>query len=158
MRVIGLDLGTKLGYAYTNDDRVRSRDSGVADFSPRRQEGGGMRFLRFRKFLGQLITDPDDTVIFYEEVAPQAHRGGAAAHVFGGFLGVLSEFCEGSDPPIPYRGIPIATIKRAATGKGNAGKAHVLAAAFSKFGPVESEDAADALWTLSCGLKELGDG
>jgi len=155
MRVIGLDLGTKLGYAWTNDGKVRSRDSGVADFSPKRSEGGGMRFLRFRTFLAELVYEPAETVIFYELVAPQAHRGGSAAHVFGGFLGVLSEFCEGSSPPIPYQGIPIATIKREATGKGNSGKPLVLAAAFSKFGPVKSEDAADALWTLACGMKEL---
>ncbi len=65
MRVIGLDLGTKTGYAYTNDSKVRASHSGVADFSPRRHEGGGMRFLRFRRFLCDLIDEPEDVVIFF---------------------------------------------------------------------------------------------
>jgi len=155
MRVIGLDLGTKTGYAYTNDSKVRASHSGVADFSPRRHEGGGMRFLRFRRFLCDLIDEPEDVVIFFEEVAAQAHRSGNAAHIYGGFLGVLSEFCEGRS--IPFRGLPIGTIKKHATGKGNAGKSAMLARACTAFGHTDSEDAADALWTLSLGLRELGD-
>ena len=154
MRVIGLDLGTKCGYAYTNDGKVRSIQSGVADFSPRRDEGGGMRFLRFRRWLSEFVHDPEDTIIFFESVVPQAHRGGTAAHVYGGFLGILSEFCESRS--IPFRGLPVATIKHA-TGSGRSGKPAMLGAAFTKFGPVDSEDAADALWTLSLGLKELGE-
>ncbi len=153
MRYVGIDIGTKTGYAYTNDGKVRSELSGVADFTPRRHEGGGMRFLRFRRWLSMLIDDPVDTVVFYEEVA--AHKGTHAAHAYGGFLAVLSEWCE--ERNVPYRGLPVGTIKKHATGIGNASKSKMLAAAFSKFGPVESEDAADALWTLSLGLKELND-
>lgn len=153
MRVIGLDLGTKTGYAYTNDSKVRASHSGVADFSSRRHEGGGMRFLRFRRFLSELISDPEDTVVFFEEVA--AHRGVHAAHAYGGFLGILSEFCEKNS--IPYRGLPVGTIKKHATGSGNAGKPAMLARACTAFGHTDSEDAADALWTLSLGLRELGD-
>lgn len=153
MRAIGLDLGTKTGYAYTSDGKVRAIHSGVADFKPRRHEGGGMRFLRFRRFLRELVYDPEDTVVFYEEVA--AHKGTTAAHVYGGLLGVLCEFCESHS--IPYRGLPVGSIKKHATGVGNAGKPMMLARASTAFGPVDSEDAADALWTLSLGLKELGD-
>lgn len=154
VRIIGLDLGTKTGYAWTDDGKIRSINSGYWDLTPGRGEGGGMRFLRFRKLLSDLVEDPKDTAIFFEEVAPQAHRGGNASHVYGGFLGILTAFCESKE--IPYRGIPISHVKREACGKGNAGKPLVLAAAYSKFGPVESEDAADALWTLAVGVKELG--
>ena len=154
MRVIGLDLGTKTGYAYTNDNKVSAIHSGVADFSPRRHEGGGMRFLRFRKFLFELVDDPESTIVFYEEVA--AHRGVHAAHIYGGLLGVLSEWCERND--VPYRGLPVGSIKKHATGKGNASKNDMLARASTVFGHVDSDDAADALWTLSLGLQELGNG
>ena len=154
-RVIGLDLGTKTGYAWSTDGKVRSMYSGVSDFSPRRHEGGGMRFLRFRRFLVELVDEPEGVVIFFEEVAARAHRSGNAAHIYGGFLGVLSEFCEGHS--IPFRGLPIGTIKKHATGSGNAGKPAMLARACTAFGHTDSEDAADALWTLSLGLKELGE-
>lgn len=154
MRVIGLDLGTKTGYAWTADGKVRAEMSGVADFSPGRHEGGGMRFLMFRRFLVTLVGDKsEECVIFFEEVVAQAHRSGSAAHVYGGFVGVLSEFCEGHS--IPFRGLPIATIKRHATGSGKAGKPAMLARACTEFGHTRSEDAADALWTLHLGLKQL---
>ena len=151
MRIIGLDLGTLTGYAYTSDGVIRATHCGVADFKPRRHEGGGMRFLRFRRFLRELIADPEETIVFFEEVA--AHKGTHAAHVYGGLLGVLSEFCEGHS--IPYRGLPVGSIKKHATGVGNAGKPMMLARACTEFGHIESEDAADALWVLSLGMKEL---
>tara|TARA_Y100001973_G_scaffold72399_1_gene105564 strand:+ start:2544 stop:3011 length:468 start_codon:yes stop_codon:yes gene_type:complete len=153
VRYIGIDIGTSCGYAWTDDGKVHSNLSGVADFTPRRHEGGGMRYLRFRRMLATLVDDPLSTVVFYEEVA--AHKGTTAAHVYGGFLAVLSEWCE--ERSIPYRGLPVGSIKKHATGLGNASKAKMLASAFSTFGPVQSEDAADALWTLSLGLKELND-
>lgn len=121
-----------------------------------------MRFLRFRKFLVDLVGEPEDTVIFFEEVAAQAHRSGNAAHIYGGFLGVLSEFCESRE--IPFRGLPIGTIKKHATrspmcpaGRGNANKNDMIAHASRQFGRVESHDQADALWTLSLGLKEMNE-
>jgi Holliday junction resolvasome RuvABC endonuclease subunit len=152
-KVIGLDLGTKTGYAFTYSDRPTAELSGFADFSPRRHEGGGMRFLRFRIWLENLIGD-SNCVVFYEEVA--AHKGTAAAHAYGGFLGVLTELCERRS--IPYRGLPVGTIKKHATGKGNAGKSMMLAKASTTFGEVKSEDQADALWVLDLGLRELESG
>ena len=154
-KVIGLDLGTKTGYAVTNGSKPVRALSGVANFAPARHEGGGMRFLRFRKWLRDLVADSENTVLFYEEVA--RHTGTTAAHVYGGLLGVLTEFCEANG--IPYRGLPVGTIKKHATGKGNANKNDMLARANTVFGPgITSEDQADALWVLDLGLKELDDG
>ena len=160
--VFGFDLGTKTGYAYTHSGKAIAALSGVVDLSPRRHEGGGMRFVRFRKLLRELMPSPhdDDYIVFYEEVA--AHKGTAAAHVYGGLLGVLCEFCESRE--IPYRGLPVGTIKKHATGRGNASKADMVARAHTVFGKagsttetIRSEDQADALWTLSLGLKELNE-
>ena len=111
-----------------------------------------MRFLRWRKLMVDLIGDPDNAIVFYEEVA--AHKGTTAAHVYGGFVAVLSEVCESSG--VPYRGLPVGSVKKHATGRGNAGKPLMLAAACTAFGEIESEDQADALWGLSLGLHELG--
>tara|TARA_R110000824_G_scaffold23771_2_gene84583 strand:+ start:402 stop:743 length:342 start_codon:yes stop_codon:yes gene_type:complete len=113
-----------------------------------------MRYMRFRKWLSELL-DGENVILFYEEIA--SHKGTHAAHVYGGLLGVLSEFCESRN--IPYRGLPVGTIKKHATGRGNANKNDMMAHASTAFGGViESHDQADALWTLSLGLEEIGNG
>ena len=162
LTVFGFDLGTKTGYAYTHSGKANAALSGVIDLKPRRHEGGGMRYVRFRKLLRELMPAPgeDEYIVFYEEVA--SHKGTAAAHIYGGLLGVLCEFCESRD--IPYRGLPVGTIKKHATGRGNASKSDMIARAHTVFGKpgsmterIQSDDQADALWTLSLGLKELNE-
>jgi len=155
VRVIGLDLGTQCGYAWTDNGKVEPAFSGVWDFKPRRFEGGGMRYLRFKGELMKLIepTEPGSRAVFFEEVV--AHRGVAAAHAYGGFFGILTELCECWE--IPYQGIPVGTIKKRATLKGNANKAMMQRAAFNAWGVGMTEDQADACWTLVCGLEQLGE-
>lgn len=52
--ILALDLGTQTGWA------LRQRDGGVTsgseNFRPQRFEGGGMRFLRFKRWLTELKT------------------------------------------------------------------------------------------------------
>jgi len=84
--------------------------------------------------------------VFFEEV--RAHKGTAAAHAYGAFLGHLSAWCESNG--VPYQGIPVATIKRSATGRGNAGKDDVIRAMRSLgFNPGDDNEA-DALALLRC--------
>lgn len=155
MRLFAFDLGTRCGYAYTQDGVVHVELSGVMDFSSRRHEGGGMRFVRWRKALLDLLGDDEPRMVAYEEVA--AHKGSAAAHVYGGLLGTLSEVCETRD--IPYRGFSVGTIKRHATGKGNANKQMMIDAACERWGQsVEDDNQADALWLLDLAVKELWHG
>ena len=47
MNILALDLGTTTGWAL----RSRKIVSGTAHFKPRRFEGGGMRYLRFERWL-----------------------------------------------------------------------------------------------------------
>jgi Holliday junction resolvasome RuvABC endonuclease subunit len=76
----------------------------------------------------------------------RAHAGVDAAHAYGGALATVSSWCE--ERGIPYEGIPVATIKKHATGKGNAKKDAMMAAASSRWPSVTLEDDnhADALW------------
>ena len=108
-----------------------------------------MRYVRFHKHLVEL----DPGVVFYEEVA--AHKGVAAAHVYGGLVATLQSYCEKHD--VPYQGVPVATIKRHATGKGNASKDQMHAAAVLKLGMASEHphDVADAMWLLALSLAEL---
>jgi Holliday junction resolvasome RuvABC endonuclease subunit len=57
---------------------------------------------------------------------------------------------------IPYRGVPVGTIKRHITGRGNADKDAVIAAVRALgFDPVDDNEA-DALALLDCALKTGG--
>jgi Holliday junction resolvasome RuvABC endonuclease subunit len=74
--------------------------------------------------------------------------------VHGGFLAHLSAWAEANK--IPYRGIPVATIKRHVTGKGNADKGAVIAAVRALgFDPTDDNEA-DALALLDWALKSGG--
>jgi hypothetical protein len=112
---------------------LRSRDghitSGSESFKPGRFEGGGMRYLRFKRWLTEVKQCGSDGIdaVYFEEV--RRHAGVDAAHAYGGFLAHLTAWCEHHQ--IPYQGVPVGTIKKHATGKGNAGKAAMIAAAVS---------------------------
>jgi len=142
MKTLALDLGAKTGWACNVDGIIHS---GVINFSPRRFDGGGIRFLRFRQWLTEWKASagtPD--VLVYEEV--RAHRGTDACQVYGGFLATLTAWCEHHQ--IPYEAVPVGTIKRHATGKGNANKQVVVAAIRNRgFDPVDDNEA-DALALL----------
>lgn len=141
--ILALDLGQHTGWALRTADGVIT--SGTAQFRPGRFEGGGMVFLRFRAWLQEL----DETVggigvVLFEEV--RRHLGTAASHTYGGYLAHLTAWAEALK--IPYEGVPVGTIKRHATGKGNAGKDEVIAAMRARgFAPADDNEA-DALALL----------
>jgi hypothetical protein len=147
--ILALDLGTTTGWALRLADG--SITHGVIRFQPQRFEGGGMRYLRFRRWLDEIraTSGAQATLtglgsIYFEEV--RRHLGVDAAHAYGGFLATLTSWCE--HHAIPYQGIPVGTIKRHATGKGNAGKAEMIAAARSQGYEVTDDNEADALALL----------
>ena len=104
-----------------------------------------MRYLRFHGWLREMrdLAGPIDWIVF-EEV--RRHIGTDAAHVFGGLLATLTSWAEMNS--IPYEGVPVGTIKRFATGKGNADKAAVITAMQARgFHPADDNEA-DALALL----------
>jgi len=142
--ILALDLGTHTGWALHHlDDTITS---GTADFTPRRFEGGGMRYLRFKRWLTE-IKHSDDGIdaVYFEEV--RRHAGVDAAHAYGGFLAHLTAWCEHHE--IPYQGVPVGTIKKHATGKGNAGKDAMIAAAKARGLDPQDDNEADALALLA---------
>ena len=149
--VLALDLGTTAGWALRSRDGIIT--SGTMTFRPSRFEGGGMRFLRFRQWLTEVkqASDGLDQVAF-EEV--RSHAGTDAAHLFGGWLAILTAWCEHHS--IPYQGVPVGTIKRFATGKGNAGKDAVIAAMRARGFHPSDDNEADALAILLWALDAQG--
>lgn len=133
--ILCLDLGTKTGWALVGARGDIS--SGVQSFALGRYDGGGMRFLRFKRWLVEMKGGGLEAV-YFEEV--RRHVGTDAAHVYGGFLGQLTAWCEQHE--IPYEGVPVGTIKKSATGKGNADKDAMIAAVRKQgFDPADDNEA-----------------
>jgi hypothetical protein len=164
--ILALDLGTTTGWA------LRSANGPVAhgfvSFKSQRYEGGGMRYLRFGRWLADMLALSGQQsgsqtgsqtnltgigAVYFEEV--RRHLGVDAAHVYGGLLATLTAWCEHHQ--IPYQGVPVGTIKRHATGKGNAGKAEVIAAMKALGHPVSDDNEADALALLHWALAQDAD-
>jgi hypothetical protein len=145
--ILALDLGTTTGWAMALPDG--GIVSGTVSFKPSRYDGGGMRYLRFRGWLDGVA---DDTAgigaIHFEEV--RRHLSTDSSHVYGGFLAMLTAWCE--QHGIAYQGVPAGTIKRFIAGRGNADKAAVIAAVRARgFNPIDDNEAdaiAILLWTI----------
>ena len=147
MSILALDLGTRTGWALV--DSNGNITSGVVEFKQDRWHGGGMRFLRFRAWLDEVyrLASGFDQ-LFYEQV--RRHAGTDASHLYGGWLAILEVWCEQNS--VAYAGTPVGTIKRHATGKGNANKAAMIAAARARgFSPADDNEAdaiAILLWAI----------
>jgi hypothetical protein len=149
--ILGLDLGTTTGWALRPADGLIT--SGTVSFRPSRYDGGGMRYLRFTNWLTELdrLSGPI-AAIWYEEV--RRHAGTDAAHVYGGLMATLTAWAELRG--VAYQGVPVGTIKRHATGKGNAPKDTMIAAARARgFSPADDNEA-DAIAILHWALETRG--
>lgn len=132
--ILGIDPGTFCGWGVISPSGARVA-SGCWNLSVGRHEGGGMRFLRLRGHLAEVLdvmrkAGTPVVAIGYEEV--RRHAGTDAAHIYGGVLATLQALCE--ERTLPYRGVPVGTVKKAATGKGNADKPMMVRAANERFG------------------------
>lgn len=155
--IIAIDLGTTTGWATHQENGLIRHGSAAfhAQRSSGRFEGGGMRFLKFRRWLNDLKAGIDKIdAVFFEEV--RRHVGVDAAHAYGGYLATLTAWCEHHQ--IPYQGVPVGTIKKHATGKGNASKSEMIAAIFKRGLTVADNNEADALallyWVIETGQME----
>ena len=164
--ILTLDLGTTTGWALRLANGPVAH--GFVSFKSQRFEGGGMRYLRFGRWLADMLALSGQQsgsqtgsqtnltgigAVYFEEV--RRHLGVDAAHVYGGLLATLTAWCEHHQ--IPYQGVPVGTIKRHATGKGNAGKAEVIAAMKALGHPVTDDNEADALALLHWALAQGAD-
>jgi len=158
VRMLSIDPGTKCGYSWLDVPiptpevlKPQPAYSGVWNLAVQRHEGGGMRFLRLKKHLVEL----EPKFILYEEV--RGHKGTSAAHIYGGIVATIQTYCE--EHTIDYIAIPVGTIKKRASGKGNCGKDVMVETANAEFvrppdEPITKDDIADAMWLLQIGLEE----
>lgn len=149
--ILALDLGTTTGWALRGPDGLIT--SGTVSFKPSRYDGGGMRYVRFRAWLDQLARDAGPiAAIHFEEV--RRHVGTDAAHVYGGLLATLTAWAETAS--VAYQGVPVGTIKRHATGRGNADKAAMMLAAQARGFHPQDDNEADAIAILFWAIETAG--
>jgi len=136
-QLLALDLGTTTGWAIGHPgERITS---GTWNLKPGKYEGGGMRYLKFEAALNRALAEAGGFVsVAFEAV--RRHIGTDAAHVYGGLMATLTKWCEVNK--IPYEGVPVGTIKKFATGKGNADKSAMMAAAWKAgYDPIDDNEA-----------------
>lgn len=148
MRLLALDFGTKLGWAVRSS--TGAIDNGTVVITAGRYQGPGGRWLHLHRWLNKTaeVYGPFDAV-YFEQV--RAHKGVAAAHLYGGYVAHVTAWAESRG--IPYKGVPVQTIKIAATGKGNAKKAEVIEGMRAKGFRPQTDNDADALALLDHAMK-----
>ena len=117
MKILALDQATKTGWCSPNA-------SGVWDLSPKRGESIGMRNVRFRAKLIELIDLEEIEMVVYER---PAGRNKSALLVAGELVSIIKLVCE--DKGVEYGCYSATEIKKYATGKGNANKDAMVEAA-----------------------------
>lgn len=122
MNILALDLGTQTGWASLYGESV---ESGTESFDLKRGESGGMRYLHFRRWLSDDMVVPGYLNLMVYEQTHQ--RGGAATEVAAGLATRVQEIA--AEHGIDYAAVHSATLKKWATGKGNADKGAMIEAA-----------------------------
>lgn len=149
LRILALDPATHCGFAHS------AGASGTWDLSIRKDESAGMRLIRLQGKLEEIRTGVGIDLVVYEAARYVGVRGGDRALAVQSMLqGVILLWCETNS--LAYRGYSPAEVKKAATGKGNARKELVLAAARRRWPDVLDDNQADALWLLDLARRDYG--
>ena len=119
--------------------------SGCENFTPKpptKKRAAAHPGQRFTDFGGWLERQPIPDLVVYEHVA--RHVGTRAAHVYGGLLAILLDWCCVNQIPVTRQ--HVMTIKKHATGSGKASKIDMIDAAFRITGRIiEDDNEADAI-------------
>jgi len=140
--ILALDPGTITGWAMYEHGHWFT---GTYDLKPRRGDGAGMRFLRLWEKLDEFMLHHAISRVVYE--LPAGHyKSGAADDCIKGIVSHIQSWCERNK--VPCEGYSPAEIKKFATGKGNAKKEIVFAAAQERWPTISDHNEADARWLL----------
>ena len=152
MKVIGVDIGTSLGWAVLDAGGVV--ESGQIDLAPTKWEGIGMRATRAKAAVTALLERHPGAVVAIELV--RRHAGTQAAQVYGLILGGVTSAVEESGGAA-YTFVSVQEAKLAATDNGAAEKGGMVEAALQAYGVCAGEDEADAIWIGTAALRREGD-
>lgn len=148
MIILSLDLATNTGWAVYDKGQTTI---GSANFSLKRGESPGMRFLRCRSWLRDTlrILQKIDLIVY-----EQPHqRGGAPTQVAMGLVAEVLSFAARAN--IETTVVHSMTLKKWATGKGNSNKKEMIKEAQRRGYKVANNDEADAVLMLEYVLIDL---
>ena len=148
MNLFSLDLASKTGWAMN----VGCKRSVNVEFTLKRGESPGMRFLRCRAWLNEMLHLLGKIdVIVYEQAH---HRGGAATACCVGLVTEVLAFA--AEHGIETMSAHTATLKKFATGSGRAKKKDMMRAARMYGWDPADDNEADAELLLEYAQVELG--
>lgn len=148
--ILALDLGTNCGFALSKGGVLTY---GTKNFAPKRTDGPGQRWLKFRAMLANHFNSAGELhAIYYEDV--KNHAGILAAHAFGAFESHLQVFCDVNR--VRLESVGVGQIKKNWCGRGNAKKEEMIAEAKRRGFkvPADADDTADALAILDLAMKK----
>lgn len=145
LKILALDIATTTGWA-TNTT------SGTWNLKPNRGESEGMRVVRFKSKVRELIALESVKLVAYERPAG-FHK--ASIMVASEMVGVLKDLCI--EVGVELACYSATQIKQHATGKGNANKDAMIKAATAQWQNIQiiDDNHADALWLLSLANKDV---
>ena len=134
LKILALDVATKTGWCH-------AEESGTWDFNPKRDESKGMRRVKFKAKVYDVINGEDIALVVFERTAG-AHKN--ALIVQAELHGVLKELCERLN--VDYKAYSAGEIKKFATGNGKATKQQMIQACIDNYNEDPCDDnEADAI-------------
>lgn len=134
--LLALDLGTRFGWCLETSKGLQHGFNKLSKPKDTQLD----RLIAFRQWLERRGSVSE---VVYEHVTFR-HTSRHAASMYYGLWAVLLVWCY--DEGIPVTGVPVGTLKKAATGKGNASKGDMTAKAKELTGePIRDDNEADAI-------------
>lgn len=141
--ILALDIATNTGWK-------TSTVSGTWNLKPNRGESESMRLIRFKSKVREMIQMEGITLVAYERVAG-FHKN--AIIVAAEMVGVLKDLCHELNMDMSC--YSATEIKKFATGKGNANKEAMIAAAVKLGYTPRDDNEADAIFIYKLAQKDL---
>lgn len=143
MKILALDIATKTGWC-------TETAYGTWDLKPNRGESEGMRVVRFKSKVREMIAMEGIEIVSYERVAGM-HK--SSIMVASEMVGVLKDLCI--ELGMELASYSATEIKKDATGKGNAGKPVMIERAVQLGYNPQDDNAADAIHLYLLTKKDL---
>ena len=143
-RILALDQASNCGWC-------TETAFGCWDFTTKKDESSGMKMIRFKSKLKEVIGLEEINIVVYERVAGQ-HKN-SIIHA-AKMVAIIETYCE--EMGIAYRAYSAGEIKKFATGNGNANKQKMIDAAREKYGYSGNNDnEADAIHIYHLAKQDL---
>ena len=143
MNILALDIATTTGWK-------TETSSGVWKLKQKKDDSTGMKLVRLKSYLKELITLEKIDIVVYERPAGMFK---SAIITESELIGVVLLLCE--ELSLQYTAYSATEIKKFATGKGNAKKQDMIDAAVALGYNPEDDNEADAIHLYNLAKKDL---